>query len=163
MKFRPALLLLIFFLTPAYILAQNPVNPASQSTTERVSDDELKQYLLATFMAQSIYNEDNIRMADTLKHHGLDVDKYNRILNSMKMGESQQEMDASEEDIIRFRNVSSTINKMQESMERKIVTAIESNGMGLERFDEIFEMIQHEPALKLRVETLMRDMEEWDN
>lgn len=163
MKFRPALLLLIFFLTPVYILAQNPVNSASQSTSERVSDDELKQYLLATFMAQSIYNDDNIRMADTLKHHGLDVDKYNRILNSMKNGDSQQEMDASEEDIARFRNVSPMINEMQETMERKIVTAIESNGMELNRFDEIFEMIQQHPSLKLRVEALMSEMEEWDN
>jgi hypothetical protein len=163
MKFRPALLLLIFFLAPAYILAQNPANADLQSSSERVSDEELKQYLLATFMAQSIYNEDNVRMADTLKHHGLGVDAYNRILNSMKMGASQQEIDASESDIRKFRNVSPTINNMQESMERKIVSAIESNGMELDRFDEIFELIQQVPALKLRVEALMGEMEEWNN
>jgi hypothetical protein len=163
MTFRPALLLLILSLTPAYILAQNPANADPQSSSERVSDEELKQYLLATFMAQSIYNEDNIRMADTLKSHGLDVDIYNRILNSMKMGESQKEIEASEADVSKFRNVSPTINNMQESMEQKIVSAIESNGIELERFDEIFEMIQQQPALKLRVEILMSEMEEWND
>jgi hypothetical protein len=163
MKFRPALLLLIFSLAPAYILAQNPANADPQSSSERVSDEELKQYLLATFMAQSIYNDDNMRMADTLKSHGLDVDIYNRILSSMKMGESQQEIEASEANVTKFRKVSPTINDMQESMERKIVSAIESNGMELERFDEIFELIQQQPALKLRVEVLMREMDEWNN
>lgn len=163
MKFRPALLLLIISLTPAYILAQIPANTDPQSSSERVSDEELKQYLLATYMAQSIYNEDNIRMADTLKSHGLDVDIYNNILNSMKMGDSQQEIDASEADVRKFRKVSPMINDMQESMERKILSAIESNGMELERFDEIFELIQQQPALKVRVEALMRELEEWNN
>lgn len=163
MKFKLAYLILFTLLLPGLTVAQTPENSQSATSSEQINDEELKQYLLATYRAQSIYNEDNSKMADTLRNHGLDVDQYNQILNAMKTGEPIDESEASDDEIEKFRKVSHRINQMQESMERQIVEAIESNGIELNRFDEIFEMIQREPALRVRVETLMKNMDEWKN
>jgi hypothetical protein len=162
MKFSPALLMLLLFFSAGVVMAQTPAPQQTRQAGEQITDQELKQYLMATYMAQKIYNDDNMKMADTLKSHGLNVDLYNSILNSMKLGETEAEMDATETDISKFKAVSPRINQMQESMEQKIVTAIEANGMALERFDELFEMIQKDAALKVRVEALMKEMSEWN-
>jgi uncharacterized protein (UPF0335 family) len=164
MTLKLAYFILFAFLIPFQGNAQIPATPSDSSESEQLSDQELKRYLQATYRAQSIYNEDNKKMADTLKTHGLDVDKYNKILNARKKGESADEesSEISESEFEKFNTVSMRILKMQESMESRIVDAIESNGIELGRFDEIFEMIQNDPALRARVEVIMKEMAEWN-
>lgn len=135
---------------------QTPEDPmAQQQAASDVSDEELEQFVNVSSVVQEIQMEAQTEMIEIVENEGLEVDTYNQIAQAMQMGQSEDEIDVSSEDMERFENASATIQEMEMELEAEMTSAIEDEGMDTERFMMINMALQQDPELQQRIQEHM--------
>ena len=126
-----------------------------------VSDEELNEFVDALTQAQEVQAEAQMEMLEVVENEELEVDTYNQIAQALQLGQTVEDLDIDEEDMQKFENASAEIVEIEQEMEGKLSEAIESEGMSMERFEEINMAIQQDPALQQRVQQMiMPEMEQ---
>ncbi|MFO8030573.1 MAG: DUF4168 domain-containing protein [Cyclonatronaceae bacterium] len=131
--------------------------PAPPEDMPEVTDQELQIFVDASIKAQQIQNEAQIEMVAIVEEEELDVETYNKILQGMQMEQSAEEMEVSESDVEKFESASGKIGEIEMEMEDKLVSAIEEEGLELDRFQEIFMTVQTDPELQQKMQQMLQE------
>jgi hypothetical protein len=133
--------------------ALNNNQPTQPQSTE-VSDSELKQFANAAQQVQSINQEFQQQMLNTLEANGLGAERFNEIQQAQQ--NPQQESDASKEEMEKYeasiRDFQNTQVQAQEIMEEKIIEA----GLTVPRYEEIAMTLQSNPELQAKLQELQQ-------
>jgi hypothetical protein len=145
-------LVIIFLFGVTGIFAQFPQQPA-QST--EVSDTELKQFASAYTTIQSIQEQLQNKMAFAVQNEGLDVQKFNEILNAQQ--DPNKEADASEEELEKFDAANKSIEQIQSQAQTDMGKVITDNKLTVPRYQEIMSAVQSDPELQTKLQRLIED------
>lgn len=130
--------------------------PQPEQQVPDVSDEELQTFVDASIQAQQIQTEAQMEMIAIVEEEGLEVDTYNEILQGMQRGESPEELEVSASAIEKFEVVSEIIGEIEQEMEGELISAIENEGMDLQRYQEIFGAIQTNPDLQQKMQQMIQ-------
>jgi len=122
-----------------------------------VTDDELDQFVNASTSAQQIQMDSQQEMITIVENEGLAVETYNQIAEGRQMGQTDDELNVSTEDLERYDRASESIAEVERDIEADLTTAIEDEGMDMQRFQEINMAIQQDPELQQRVQEKMQE------
>ncbi len=142
------------FAVPAEAQFQQP--PQDAAPQIEVSDEELQVFVDASMNAQSVQAESQQEMVAIVDEEGIDVQTYNEIMQARQMGQSEEELDVSREDLENFESAYEKIEEVEQKMEQDLTEAIEEEGMEMERFQEINMAIQQDPELQQRVQQMIQ-------
>lgn len=120
-----------------------------------VSDEELDLFLDAANKAQEIQMGFQQQMISIVEDEGIEVETYIQIAEGLQMGQSEEEIDVSQDDMEKFQRASSTIEEVGQEMDQQLEGAIEEEGMSMDRFREINMAIQQSPDLQQRIQEKM--------
>jgi hypothetical protein len=120
-----------------------------------VSDDELDQFLDASAKAQQVQMGFQQQMISIVEDEGIEVETYIQIAEGLQMGQNEEDLNVSEEDMEKFNRASSSIEEVGQEMDSQLETAIEEEGMSIERFQEINMAVQQDPGLQQRLQEKM--------
>ncbi len=149
-----AVVMVIFGAASAHAQFEQPAPPEDMP---EVTDQELQIFVDASIKAQQIQNEAQIEMVAIVEEEELDVETYNKILQGMQMEQSAEEMEVSESDVEKFESASGKIGEIEMEMEDKLVSAIEEEGLELDRFQEIFMTVQTDPELQQKMQQMLQE------
>lgn len=145
----------LLFLAPAVGLAQ--ALPQGQQPTQMntsFSDEDLAQFSEAAAKVNEIQQSAEKKMIDAIEKQGLNLDKFNEI--AMAQQNPNAEAGAIDEgDMKKFQAVSGDLQQIQTDMQPKMVEAIESTGIELDKYQEIVTAYQQSPELQQRVQEMM--------
>ncbi len=128
-----------------------------QSAEIDVSDDELRQFVEVSSVAQEVQMEGQMEMVAIVEDEGLDVQTYNQIAEARYMGHSDDELEVSSEQIERYEAAYEKVSEIEVELEQKMADAINEEGMDMDRFMELNMALQQDPALQQRVQQMMMD------
>lgn len=146
---------LLFVFNAMTVQAQFPP-PEPQQEISEVTDAELQLFVDASIKAQQIQTESQMEMIAIVQEEGLEVDTYNQILQGLQNGQSPEQMEVSSTDVEKFHTASELIGEVEQDMETKLISAIEDEGLELERFQQIFMAIQSDPGLQQKMQQLIQ-------
>ncbi len=150
-----AALLFVFMAVSAQAQFEQPQQPAQD--IPEVSDQELQVFVDASIKAQQIQTEAQMEMIGIVEDEGLDVETYNEIMQGMQMGQSPEDLEVSSDQIERFEKASEMIGEIEQEMEGELISAIEDEGMNLDRYEQIFTAIQTDPELQQKMQQMIQN------
>ncbi len=142
------------FAIPAEAQFQQP--PQQQPQVD-VSDDELEVFVDASMNAQTVQAESQQEMVAIVNDEGIGVETYNEIMQAQQMGESVDDLDIPEDDVVKFESAYAQIQEIEEKMQEQLAHAVEDEGMDMDRFQEINMAIQQDPELQQRVQQMIQE------
>lgn len=145
-------IVVFFFLGITGIFAQQPQQPAQPT---EVSDAELKQFASAYTRVQSIDQQIQQKMVAEIQKEGLDIQKFNEILNAEQ--DPNQEADATEEELEKFAVVHEAIEQIQNQAQQDMQKIITDNKLTVQRYQEIMMAVQSDPALQQKLQKLTEE------
>lgn len=122
-----------------------------------VSDEELQLFVDVSMQAQEVQAEAQQEMLAIVEEEGIDVDTFNQIAQALQMGQSRDEIDVESEDMENFDKASESIDVIGQAMEGKLISAVESEGMEMDRFQELNMAIQQDQQLQQRAQQMMQE------
>jgi hypothetical protein len=140
---------------------EDPMNPQQQTDTD-ISDEELERFLEVSSTVQQIQMEAQLEMVEKVEEEGLDVETYNQIAEARHMGQSDDELNVSDEQLAAFDRASENVEEMERDMESELTQAVEEEGMDMERFMVINMSLQQDPALQQRVQEMQEPQMQQD-
>ena len=142
-----------------FVFAGSVVATAQQAPAPapEVTDAELKLFVDASLKAQDIQTEAQMQMITIVQNEGLEVGTYNEIFQSLEQGQDLSQIEAEPDDIERFEKAYEQIGEIEQELEGSLITAIEDEGLELERYQEIFMAIQSSGDLQQKMQEMIRE------
>ena len=148
-----ALLLCAILIAGTTAIAQTPQLPQPQETQEvNVSDAELAKFAEAIKTLQSAEQESQKKMIAIVEEQDLDIEKFNEI-HQAKM--QNLEVKASEADQQKHQKAVAKLEAMQPEIMKLMESIITTEGLTMERFQQIAAAMQASPELQQRLQQLM--------
>lgn len=127
------------------------LNMVSQ-VEEKVSDVELDKFAVAYVNLQTQNQEAQEKLMEIIEKEGLPLDRFNAIQQSNM---DKTEVEANESEIKMHANITAKIKELKPTMEANAIKSIESSGLTVEQFEELVAVIQHDPSLQQRLQTMV--------
>jgi hypothetical protein len=147
-------LFFIFLMGVSVVFAQVPQQMPQQQTTE-VSDDEMEQFALAFVEIQNIEQKIQPEMVQIVEDEGIEVQRFNEIMNAQQ--DPNQEVDASEDELIKFASANREIEEIQTRAQREMMEKIAESGLSVDRYQEIMVAVRNDPALQQKLQSSMQE------
>lgn len=93
-------------------------------------------------------------MLGILKEENLSIDKFNEMAQAHQQ-QKLTEVDATVEEMTAFNKAAQRMMDMQPAMQKEVETAIQKDGMTLEKYEQIMVAYRQDPALQERVNKMM--------
>jgi predicted naringenin-chalcone synthase len=138
---KSLLMVLLFGSTVA--LAQTPQQ-------KPVADEEIKQFADAFKEVQVINQDAQQIMIAAVTDEGLELERFTEIYQSLQMPD--QQADVSEDEMKKYENASSEIEKIQADAQVKMEKKIVDAGLTPERYQEIGMALQTSPELQEKIQ-----------
>ncbi len=122
-----------------------------------VSDEELEQFVEVSSVVQGVQMEIQMEMVSIVEDEGLEVETYNQIAEARQMGQADEELDVSPEELEKFESASESIAEVEKELESKMTTVVEDEGMEMDRFMAINMALQQDQSLQQRVQEIMME------
>lgn len=140
----------------SFVYAQQgglPQAPQQQEVKEDYSQEELQQFIQANEEVAKVQQEGEQEMIKSIEEGGLDVDTFNEIL--MARQNPDAEVNASEEELEKFGQISQEIIKVQQGLQQEVVKAVEDTGMDINKYSEMMIAYQNSPKVQEEVNSLL--------
>ena len=136
--------------------AQQATPPAQQqqATPQDFSDADLKQFADASNRLMAVQQEGEKTMMGILEEEKLSVDKFNEMAQAHQQ-QKLAEVGATAEEMAAFNKAAQRMMELQPAMQKEVETAIQKDGMTLEKYEQIMLVYQQDPSLQERVNKLM--------
>lgn len=142
---------------------QQPMDGPTQDQIQQpsvdvnVSDDELELFVDTAVRAQEVQMEAQQEMMAVVEQEGIDVQTYNQIAEAQHTGQSTDELDVSSEDLDKFTSASEQIDIIEQESQEQVTSAVEENGLEMDRFQEINMAVQQDPDLQQKVQSILQE------
>lgn len=150
-----ALAVLLFGHLPALAQTSAPESQGQQVSPAEISDRELEQFASAIQEMQSIQEAAEADMIAAVQEQGLSAERFVEIARSQQDPEAQPEESVSQEELQNFQEASSQIAQIQEDMQSQLQEAVQSEGLEVQRFNEIFAAVRQNPTLMEKVQQML--------
>lgn len=148
-----ALLICAGILAGSTAYAQTPQLPQQQEQQKvEVSDAELSKFAKAYQGIQVAEQESQKKMIAAVEEQDLEIAQFNEI-HQAKM--QNQEVNASKDDLKKHEKAVEKIEAMQPEIQKNMEEIITSQGLSIERFQQIATAMQADPALQQRLQQIM--------
>lgn len=126
-----------------------------------VSDEELEEFFDAAMLAQEIQVGYQEQMQGIVENGGLDMEMFNQLMQAEQMGQTAEDVGASDQDQENYEQIMSELDALQEEMEAEIDQAFADEGMNMnmDRFMEINMAVEQDPELQQRLQQMMMEQE----
>jgi len=142
--------------TPDQSMQQDQMQQQQPATDIDMSDDELEQFVEISTELQGVQMESQQEMVAIVENEDLSLEIYNQIAESRDMGQSDEDIDVSSEELEKFERASEKISDIGTEIEAEMDERIEDYEMTRERFQEINLAMQQDPELQRRAQERMQ-------
>lgn len=139
-------------------LAQQPVQQApaqTQALKEDFQEEELDCFLNASSKINEIQMEAQGEMMKIVEDEGLSVEKFNAIAQAQQVPDSSATQSDPKE-VEAFQKAAEKITGMQQTVEGKMVEAVEAEGLEVETYMQIAQAYQQSPKVKGELDEKMK-------
>lgn len=144
----------VFLSFTAVAQMQPDFQQQQQQPNVEVTDNELVKFAETMEDIQEVQNSAQQEMVSVIQENGLDVQTFNEIYTQTQGNPNAQVDDVPAETMENFNTATQQVVRIQESADERMVEAIESNGMNVERYQEIFMAVQQSPELQERLQSM---------
>jgi hypothetical protein len=135
---------------------QDPFQQEQQMADIDVSDEELERFIDVTIGLQEGQMEAQQDMITIVEDEGLTVDSYNEIAQGMQMGQTQEELEVSDEDMEKYETITDLIADIERELDADMEEIINESGMSMDRFQQINMALQQDQELLERAQEMMQ-------
>ncbi|WP_299818811.1 DUF4168 domain-containing protein [uncultured Pontibacter sp.] len=118
------------------------------------TDSDLKQFADASSRLMTIQKNGEQKMMKILEEEKLSVDKFNEMAQAHQQ-QKLAEVNATPEETAAFNKAAQRMMEMQPDMQKEVETAIQKDGMTLEKYEQIMVAYRQDPALQERINKMM--------
>jgi hypothetical protein len=139
----------------AAIAQQATPEPAQQGAAATdFTDADLKQFADASSRLMVLQQEGEKTMMGILQEEKLSVEKFNEMAQAHQQ-QKLSEVTATPEEMAAFNKAAQRMMELQPTMQKDAETAIQKDGMTLEKYEKIMLAYQQDPSLQERINKLM--------
>ena len=149
-----SLLLTIAILGSFSVFSQEQDSVLSKDYKEEVSDTELGKFADAYLNLQLENQEAQQELMALIEEEGLPIDRFNAI---QKSNMEKTEVEATEAEIQMHASVTAKIKELQPKFEAQAMQSIEASGLSVQEFEKLVALIQQDPALQQRLQTMVME------
>ncbi|MGY5847582.1 DUF4168 domain-containing protein [Salegentibacter sp. HM20] len=140
--------------SPAMVNAQQLPAPQQQQEKIDVSDEELSKFAQAYQGIMVVNQEAQQKMLATVEAEGFDVKRFNEIHQASLDPETEVEVTPEEEE--KHRKAIEKIQGMQENFQAQMEQVIETQGLSLERYEQVAMALQTDTELQQRLQQMLQ-------
>ncbi|GAB3536878.1 hypothetical protein GCM10027443_28310 [Pontibacter brevis] len=149
-----AALILCFSAAGTVATAQQVTPPQQQGAQQNFSDTDVKQFADASTRLMMVQQEGEKKMMGILQEENLSIDKFNEMAQAHQQ-QKLAEVKATPEEMAAFNKAAQRMMDMQPAMQKEVETAIQKDGMTLQKYEQIMMAYRQDPALQERVNKMM--------
>ncbi|MBC5994956.1 DUF4168 domain-containing protein [Pontibacter cellulosilyticus] len=131
---------------------ETPVQQPAQ--TGSFTDAELKQFVDASGRLMEIQKNSEQKMMKILEEEKLSVNKFNEMAQAHQQ-QKLAEVKATPEETAAFNKAAQRMMEMQPEMQKEVETAIQKDGMTLEKYEQIMVAYRQDPVVQEKINKLM--------
>ena len=135
--------------------------PPDQTTQEapqtEVSPEELQQFASAMQQLQSLQQSYEEQMAQAVQTEGLSKERFIEIRQLQSNPEAEATSEVSPEELQSFESATSKLTEIQQQAMTEMKAAIESQGLQVQRFNQIMAAVQQDPNLQQEIQQQMAE------
>ncbi len=124
--------------------------PMQQASQVDVDDADLQRFATTMKQLQGIQKQAQEAMVQAVEEQGLTVERFNEIAQSRQNLE-QAPVDVSAEEAQTFQNAIAQIGQIRDEAQGSMETAVQQEGLDVEKFNGIAQAIQTNPELQQKV------------
>lgn len=125
----------------------------TQAQSKAVTDEELKQFVTIFTKVQMENQKIQQDMLKVVEENGLTPQRFQKIQQAQANPNSTAEVSAEEKKS--YDAVMSVLKEMQPEFEAKMLKIVTENGFSEERYTEVAQQIQTDPALQQKLQSIM--------
>lgn len=146
---------LIFAMASALVVvAQEPVQ--TQELKEDFQEKELDYFLNASSRINEIQMEAQGEMMKIIEKEGISVEKFNELAEAQRTPDSSATKPDPQE-VESFQKAAEKINGMQQTVEGKMIKAVEDEGLEVETYMQIAHAYQQSPKVRGVLDEMMKE------
>lgn len=147
--------LLISMSLPTYAQTQ-PSPPEQVAFEETVSAEEVTKFARAIRQMRSIQTQAQQQATQVLEAANLSIAQFNDLVNRQRHPESHPTAAMTRDEQLQFERTFPRIASIRATTEQQMEQAIESEGLAVQRFNQIFSLVQQNPRLRRAVEQVLQ-------
>lgn len=147
-------LVLSFLCLPAFITSSTAQQPR-QEVREDFSDEELDSFAEAYEEVIGIHKESEEEMKEAIEEENLSMERFNEILTAQQ--DPGTDPGASAEEMAAFNNAAQKIISQRQETEKKVVAAIQDEGIEIDTYRAIMLAYQHSPDVRKKLDERLSD------
>lgn len=146
-------LLMVGLPLPAHSMVLSPdLQPIlGQTASADFSDQEINDFANAYRSIQTIKQGAEAEMVEAVEAEGLSIEKFNTLVDNQVDGETGVLTDTSEEETAQFEAAVDSIIAIRQTAEIEMQSAIENEGISVDRFNQIISRAAQDDALKQQI------------
>lgn len=134
---------------------ESPSDPAVQEAPQAdVSSEELQQFASAMQQLETIQQTYEGEMTQAVESEGLSKERFIEIRQLQGNPEAEPTSEVSQEEIQSFESATARLTEIQQEAMTKMKEAIQSEGLEVQRFNQIMAAVQQDPNLQQEVQQM---------
>lgn len=162
-----ALIAILFGAGSLFAQVQQQTPPPQQQqempdlpSSDDVSDEEIEQVANAINELGPIQVEAQEKMAEAVEKEDITFERFQQMMMAMQNPQAADQVDVTDEEMAKLQTLQPALMEIQSEADEKMMEKIESNGISVERYQNIVMAAQQDQELRSRVEALLEDEEE---
>jgi hypothetical protein len=130
--------------------------PGQQAPDANVSSQDLQKFVSAFKQIQTIQQDYQGRMAQAVEQRGLSQERFFEIQQSQGNPSAQPGPQVTDEERQNYQQANTQVSQLKEEAVSKMEQAVQSEGLDVQRFNEIIAAIQQDPSLQKQVQQMLQ-------
>lgn len=135
-------------------LPKQQTTPQTAPKQAAISDADIKLFVDASTRLMELQQQSEQAMLGILQEEKLSVEKFNDLAQAHQQ-QKLAEAEATAEEKAAFNKAIQRMMEMQPDIEKNLQTAIQKDGMTVERYEQIMLAYQQDPAVQAKIQKLM--------
>lgn len=129
----------------------------SQASEQKFSSTELEQFAELIAKLYTIDQQTTEQIVSIIEKEGMSVDRFNAIVKWKKDPQQTPNPSVSDAEMESFKKSVTKIAQLQEQADTKIKEVFQSQGLQVERFNQILEAVREDPNLQNQVQQILEN------
>ena len=155
-----SLFIALLLMIPTLTQAQDVFSPQPPADIKEVTDEELHNLVKAALQIQPLQQKLQQDMIAEVEKSGMEVMRFSQIVTAIQQDQSMDTIGVTEEELETFDVVSEKLGDLQDDADDKMIDIIEEYGFDVDRFQEIFNVLQMDTDLQERYLAILSEYQE---
>ena len=124
---------------------------------DTVSDKELKKFADAAQELQQIQQNVQSQVQEMVKEEDMEFQRFQQIMMSKQNPQMAKQVKVTDEEEATIKEMQPELQKIQQEAQKKQMSVIQDNGLTPQRFQQIAQAVQSDPAMMKRFQQMSAD------